>query len=139
MELIKTPINGLVIIQPRVFEDERGYFFESYNGYTKLLGDGLVQLLSNNFLICRCTHKPYPFPYDGAWIDQIGNFDYVNVISGLIINMVNKNLSGVYNVGTETKTMYELAIQTKNVERTLTPTHIPKNQSMNITKLNKNL
>ena len=34
MELIKTPINGLVIIQPRVFEDERGYFFESYNKET---------------------------------------------------------------------------------------------------------
>ena len=111
----------------------------NWYGYTKLLGDGLVQLLSNDYLICRCTHKPYPFPYDGAWIDQIGNFDYVNVISGLIINMVNKNLSGVYNVGTETKTMYELAIQTKNVERTFTPTHVPKNQSMNITKLNKNL
>lgn len=31
MELIKTPIEGLLVLQPRVFEDERGYFFESYN------------------------------------------------------------------------------------------------------------
>lgn len=31
MEIIKTPIEGLVVIRPRVFEDERGYFFESYN------------------------------------------------------------------------------------------------------------
>ena len=30
MEIIKTLINGLVIIQPKVFEDERGYFMESY-------------------------------------------------------------------------------------------------------------
>ena len=30
MEIIKTSIKGLVIIQPRVFEDERGYFMESY-------------------------------------------------------------------------------------------------------------
>ena len=30
MEIIKTPIEGLVIIQPKVFEDERGYFMESY-------------------------------------------------------------------------------------------------------------
>ena len=30
MEIIKTTIEGLVIIQPRVFEDERGYFTESY-------------------------------------------------------------------------------------------------------------
>ena len=30
MEIIKTFIEGLVVIQPRVFEDERGYFMESY-------------------------------------------------------------------------------------------------------------
>jgi dTDP-4-dehydrorhamnose 3,5-epimerase len=30
MEIIKTSIEGLVIIQPKVFEDERGYFMESY-------------------------------------------------------------------------------------------------------------
>ena len=30
MEIIKTSIEGLVVIQPRVFEDERGYFMESY-------------------------------------------------------------------------------------------------------------
>ncbi len=31
MEIIKTPLEGLLIIKPDVFEDERGYFFESYN------------------------------------------------------------------------------------------------------------
>lgn len=31
MEYIKTPFEGLYVIQPRVFEDDRGYFFESYN------------------------------------------------------------------------------------------------------------
>ena len=31
MEIIKTKINGLLIIKPRVFEDERGYFFESWS------------------------------------------------------------------------------------------------------------
>lgn len=30
MEIIKTSIEGLVIIQPRVFKDERGYFMESF-------------------------------------------------------------------------------------------------------------
>ena len=30
MEIIKTPIEGLVIIQPKVFKDERGYFMESF-------------------------------------------------------------------------------------------------------------
>jgi len=31
MEVVKTSINDLVIIKPTVFEDHRGYFFESYN------------------------------------------------------------------------------------------------------------
>lgn len=31
MEIVKTKIPDLLIIKPDVFEDERGYFFESYN------------------------------------------------------------------------------------------------------------
>lgn len=31
MEVIKTDIDGVVIIEPRVFRDSRGYFFESYS------------------------------------------------------------------------------------------------------------
>lgn len=31
MKISKTAIDGVVIIEPQVFEDERGYFFESYN------------------------------------------------------------------------------------------------------------
>ena len=31
MEVVKTEFEGLLIIKPKVFGDERGYFFESYN------------------------------------------------------------------------------------------------------------
>ena len=31
MNVIKTAINGVLIIEPRVFEDARGYFFESFS------------------------------------------------------------------------------------------------------------
>ena len=31
MNFIKTAIDGVVIIEPKVFADDRGYFFESYN------------------------------------------------------------------------------------------------------------
>lgn len=31
MEINKTPIEGLIIFQPRIFRDERGAFFESFN------------------------------------------------------------------------------------------------------------
>lgn len=31
MEVIKTDIDGVVIIEPRIFRDDRGYFFESFS------------------------------------------------------------------------------------------------------------
>lgn len=31
MEVIKTDIDGVVIIEPRLFRDDRGYFFESFS------------------------------------------------------------------------------------------------------------
>ncbi len=45
MEVIKTKIPDLLIIKPKVFEDSRGYFFESYN--EKKLGE---QHLHYNFV-----------------------------------------------------------------------------------------
>lgn len=41
MNFISTPIPGLTIIEPRVFGDERGYFFESFNlnTFRKHIGD----------------------------------------------------------------------------------------------------
>ena len=111
----------------------------TWYGYTKLVSDAIVQLRSNDYLICRCTHKPTPFPYDSAWIDQIGNFDYVDEISNLIIKSINLGLSGVYNIGTENKTMYELAKKTKNVKKIFSPLNAPKNTTMNIEKFNTSI
>ena len=31
MEIAETGISSLLVITPKVFEDSRGYFFESYN------------------------------------------------------------------------------------------------------------
>lgn len=39
MEVLETGISGVVILKPRVFEDSRGYFFESYS---KKIFDELV-------------------------------------------------------------------------------------------------
>lgn len=119
-------------------EDDVPVHCNNWYGYTKLLGDGLVQLLSNNFLLCRCTHKPKPFPYENAWVDQIGNFDYVDKISELIIDLIKKNKFGLYNVGTEVKTMYDLANKTSIVNKSKSPKYVPKNTTMNLNKLNEN-
>jgi dTDP-4-dehydrorhamnose reductase len=107
----------------------------NWYGYTKLLSDGLIQLESNEYLLIRCTHKPKPFPYEKAWVDQIGNFDYVNVIASKIIKLIRKNAIGLYNVGTETKTIFDLASQTKSVIPINAPTYVPNNTTMNIDKM----
>jgi len=31
MEIIKTPLEGLLVIKPKILEDDRGYFFESWS------------------------------------------------------------------------------------------------------------
>ncbi|MFY8189743.1 MAG: dTDP-4-dehydrorhamnose 3,5-epimerase [Bacteroidia bacterium] len=33
MKITTTPIEGILIIEPQIFKDSRGYFFESYNQY----------------------------------------------------------------------------------------------------------
>ena len=120
---------------PNASEDDVPVHCNNWYGYTKLLSDGLVQLISKNYLLCRCTHKPKPFPYESAWVDQVGNFDYVDNISKIIINMIIDNLSGVYNVGTELKTIYQLASDTKKVNPIISPNNVPKNTSMSLKKL----
>jgi dTDP-4-dehydrorhamnose reductase len=108
----------------------------NWYSYTKLLSDAYVQL-NPKFLILRGTHKPYPFPYNNAWVDQIGNFDYVNIIAAQYINLIKKNAVGVFNVGTKLKSMYELASQTKTyLEPSLVRDETPKNVSMSLDKLN---
>jgi dTDP-4-dehydrorhamnose 3,5-epimerase len=41
MNVITTPIEGLLILEPRIHNDERGYFFESYNEQTLEKATGL--------------------------------------------------------------------------------------------------
>lgn len=108
----------------------------NWYGYTKLISEALVQLYSDKHLIIRETHKPTPFPYDKAWKDQIGNFDYVDKIVSLIIKLIEQKCEGIYNVGTEVKSMYDLALKTKNVHPISKPLNVPSNTTMDLTKLN---
>lgn len=124
---------------PFASENDVPVHCNNWYGYTKLLSDGLIQLRSEDYLLIRCSHKPSPFVYDSAWIDYVGNFDYVDTIASLIIDCVNKDLSGVYNVGTDVKTMFDLANETNVVESSFTPSHVPNNLSMDLTKLKSSL
>jgi len=111
----------------------------TYYAYTKLLADGYIELKGKNYLILRGTHKPTPFPYEGAWTNHLGNFDYINVIVDFYIKLIKKDAKGIFNVGTEFKSMHRLAQRTNpNVKPILNnDIRVPLDVSMNVSKLNK--
>jgi len=111
----------------------------NWYSYTKLLADAYIELKLNNYLICRGTHKLKPFPYNKAWIDQTGNFDYVDTISKLIIQLIQLGSTGVFNIGTYVKSMFELASQTTPVKVAFRTPEVPGNTTMNLNKLNNAL
>ncbi len=70
MEIIKTVIDGVLIIEPRVFEDARGYFFESFNEREFLEKIGQVNFVQDNesmssYGVMRGLHFQCP-PYAQA-------------------------------------------------------------------------
>lgn len=48
MQYIKTSIEGVYIIEPKVFEDKRGYFFEAWKKYEFEENVGKVDFLQDN-------------------------------------------------------------------------------------------
>lgn len=108
----------------------------NWYSYYKLISDAIVQLECEKYLLIRTTHKPTPFPYEKAWVDQIGNFDYVDIIAKVIITLIQKNEYGVFNVGTKLKSIYDLALITNNnVISIHSNENVPKNTSMCLDKL----
>jgi dTDP-4-dehydrorhamnose reductase len=116
-------------------EEEVPVHAENWYSYTKLLADGYIELKSEDYLIIRCGHKPAPFKFPKAYDDMLGNFDYVNIIAKGIIDLIKHNKSGIYNVGTEQKSMYDLALITNiDVEKDKAPGWMPKDIRMNCDK-----
>ena len=48
MDVIKTNIDGVVIIEPRIFKDARGYFFESFSQREFEEKVGKIQFVQDN-------------------------------------------------------------------------------------------
>lgn len=104
---------------------------------SKALADEYIQQHCRDYLICRGSHKPTPFQYDIAWQDVRGNFDYIDVITEIFHRLIMEGAQGLFNIGTPTKTMYELAAETnQRVKPALAPPHFPKDVTMDLSKLN---
>ena len=83
MEIVKTKIPGLLIIKPDVFEDDRGYFFESYNR-DKFINSGIDNIFiqdnesKSQKGVLRGLHFQNP-PYDQGKL--------VRVMKGAVIDV----------------------------------------------------
>ena len=80
----KTKFNGLYVYHPQVFEDERGYFFESYNANVWKEEGVTTQFIQDNesqskYGTVRGLHYQIP-PH--------GQSKLVRVISGQVIDVV---------------------------------------------------
>lgn len=114
-------------------EDDVPVHARNWYAYSKLLADGYVQEFCKDYLLIRTAFKPRPFPYKVAF-PKVGNFDYVDVIAGLIIELIEGGAAGVYNVGTQYKTMFSHALET-NPEVKSDDAHELVDVSMSLGKL----
>jgi dTDP-4-dehydrorhamnose reductase len=108
---------------------------KNWYSYTKLLADAYIELKCKDYLICRESHKPYPFTYEYAWSDQYSNGDYTPVIADLIIRLIKKDAKNLYNIGTNKKTWYELTKDEFNTKIGYRKSDAPENITMNVEKM----
>ncbi len=118
-------------------------FTQPVNFYalTKLAGEAIADV--NDALIIRTSFKPNePWPYEKAFDDLYTSADYVDVIAPKILDLIGNQESGIYNVGTERKSIYDLArrrnTKVKPMSRKeIKNVHLPSDISMNLDKFNE--
>ena len=103
---------------------------------SKLLADEYIMKHSNSHLILRGSQKIDPFPYDTAFTNVYGNFDYADIIADIVVEMIKTGATGLFNIGTPKKSMFDLAKLTKSdVKPGIAPDHFPKDITMNLNKM----
>lgn len=108
----------------------------SHYAISKWLADRYIIQHCNDYLICRGGQKPDPFPYESAFTDLMGNYDYPDQMATILLKMIKHDAKGLYNIGTETKSMFDLAQQTNpDVRPAKAPAHMPKDVTMDLTKM----
>jgi len=113
----------------------------NFYGFTKLGGEAFMD--PNKDLIVRTSFKPIgDWPYPRAFKDLYTSADYVDVIAKEMALVIESDLTGVINIGTERKTILDLA-QKRNPEiepmsiTEIQNVRMPRDISMNIDKFLK--
>lgn len=95
-------------------ESDPVYPFNKY-AWSKLGGECSAMMLDNS-LIIRTSFGKQNFEYSHAFIDKWTSKDYVDVIAPMILEASKSDLTGILNIGTDSKSMYNYARQRNQVE-----------------------
>lgn len=103
----------------------------SYYTISKLLADNYIKYNLKDFLICRCLHKEKGLKYDKVW-DISTTGDSVDKIAEIIIDLIEKNAKGIFNIGTGYKHLSKIIKGEKIIKA---PSKVPKSIKMDLSKL----
>jgi dTDP-4-dehydrorhamnose reductase len=109
--------------------------FNKY-AWSKLGGECSARMLKNS-LIIRTSFGKETFEYSHAFTDKWTSKDYVDVIAPMILEAAKSDMTGVLNIGTDRKTIYEYAIKRNEVEPTTieeSGIKTPKDTSLNLSR-----
>lgn len=120
-ECINRGIRLVYISTDYIYKGDKGNYKETdeilpFNLYswTKLGGECSVSAVKNH-LILRTSFGKALFAYKEAFTDKWASKDYIDKIAPLIYEASLSPLTGVLNLGTERKTLYEYASKRTNV------------------------
>tara|TARA_Y100000591_G_scaffold28291_1_gene20912 strand:- start:1104 stop:1820 length:717 start_codon:yes stop_codon:yes gene_type:complete len=127
-----------------VYEGKKGNYSEDdpvkpFNNYglSKLGGEAAVRMYKNS-LILRITMTEKPFAYKKAFSNLKSNFMFHEDLVKILPKIIKEK--GILNVGGETQSIYSFAkLYNKNIKKIILnkKINLPRNQSMNLSKLKK--
>lgn len=126
-----------------IYEGGHGNYKEEdpilpFNNYawSKLGGECAVRLVKNH-LIIRTSFGGNKFPYDVAFTDKWSSKEYVDKIAPQILEAAISPLTGVLNIGSERKTIYDHASErscVSPIKLSETSHRTPYDTSLNLQK-----
>lgn len=105
----------IYISTDHVFDGSKGFYtpndsINPISNYAKSKASAeLIVRMFNENLVIRTSFFDKEFPYEQALCDQWTSKDYVDVIAPMIMDKILTKETGVAHVGTERKSVYELA------------------------------
>lgn len=107
----------------------------NFYAMTKLGGECSVNGVTNH-LIIRTSFGKNEFDYPEAFVDKWTSKDYVDIVAGMILEAALSPLTGILNIGTERKTLYDYATRrnpnVKPVKLADTSFNTPYDTSLNL-------